>query len=118
MHRGKTEIRLPLVPDYRADRQKALQQRIEEAVKRICASEDYRAKTLSQLVRYARRERARILGKAATKIAAFRERERKSRKKYGIWSTQQRMARKVELVRYAQSLGVNTDALFRLAKVR
>lgn len=112
--RRKIETRLPPVPTHRADRQKVLQQRVEETVKRIAAIEDYRGKTLAKLVSYARRERASILGDAAKKIATFREQERKSRKKYGIWSPQQRMARKVELVRYAQSLGVNTDALFRL----
>jgi hypothetical protein len=83
-------------------------------VEKICADEDYRARTLSELAKYCRKERAKILGDAAKKLSTFRASERKSRKKYGIWSPGQRMARKAEFLRHAQSLGVNADALFRL----
>jgi hypothetical protein len=115
MPRENIEIVLPRLPRGRPGRrQDAIKQRAKEAVEKICADEDYRARTLSELAKYCRKERAKILGDAAKKLSTFRASERKSRKKYGIWSPGQRMARKAEFLRHAQSLGVNADALFRL----
>ncbi len=114
MSRGKTELELPRLPDARDETGKTLPLRIEEALKKLGAEEDYRLKTLEALGMYARKERARILGHAEKELIAFRAKERESRKKYGVWCAQQKVARQAELVRYAEQLGINTDEMFRL----
>jgi hypothetical protein len=114
MPRGKSELNLPRAPGLKAEQQKALQKRVEEELKKLGAVEEYRVKALSRLVAYARKERSRIEGTDRKKLVQYRTNERNSRKKLGVWSPQQRMTRKVDFVRYAQSLGVETDEIFRL----
>lgn len=114
MPRGESRISLPQAHGLTAEQHKGLQSRVEAALGRIGAVEEYRAEALRRLVEYARKERVRIEGSDRTKLDQYRAAEKKSRRENGIWSRQQRMARKVEYVRYAQSLGVDTDKLFRL----
>src|SRR5262245_44511407 len=111
---GETDLQMPRLPRERPEPQKALRQHVVDALKKIGAAEEHREKSLATLVQYHRRERARILGGAAKKLKAFRAKQQESRAKYGVWHPQQKRARKLESIRYAQELGVNTDELFRL----
>jgi hypothetical protein len=110
----KTHLELPRLGRERSEVQKALKQRVEAALKKQAAAEEIRAKALTALSKYYRSERDDILGRAAKKLDALRMKERKTREAYGTWTRQQRLAKRVEIVRYAQELGVNTDRLFHL----
>jgi hypothetical protein len=90
------------------------QERAEEALRQALEVEDHLAAAVGEVIGRARHEKARILGDAREEIAAYRKRERASRREHGVWSDAQRLARQTEFVRIAQGFGVDTDALFAL----
>jgi hypothetical protein len=91
-----------------------LQERAEEALHQVLTVEDHLAGAAGEVIRRCRHEKARILGDAREEIAAYRKRERASRREHGVRSEVQRLARQTEFVRVAQGFGVDTDALFAL----
>ncbi len=110
----RNEVTLPPLGREHSALRDAVTRGVEAELKRLGNEQEHRARALKELFEYGRRERARILGPAATKLAAFRQQQRSSRARYGIWSRRQGETCRLEYLRLARELGVDTDELFRL----
>ena len=114
MSRDVLELDAPVAKGAKAAEQRELDARVLSVLEQAIKSDEQRAGAAAQLVRECRHERHRILGTAREELTAHRHRERESRRRHGVWSDAQRIARQVDFVREAQSLGVDTDAIFAL----